>query len=182
VGDAQQIGASQVSLVVAVETDRGAWIAADSYVGSPDGGTDRMHGGKIHRVGLATVGLVGNVALMQYMLDHLRLGERPLKTPVDRWIRARFKDALRGAPEDDLGVDAVVIIDGEVWTMDSDGAAIHSELGYAAVGVAASGAMHALWATHGMNPSKRLRRVLHAATLHSEGVAQPFDVRFVGPA
>ncbi len=184
-----------MTCIVGIETEDGAWLGADSFVG---GGEYRMpHAGlklaPLTACGSVVMAVTGRIRFLQVVKHDVVLPREEAGETPERWVH-RFVRSMRQALEAEGALhrtdnedqstgaetSAILCCRGRLFEIHADFAVLPaSTWGYMADGAGYKYALGALHATQGMPSEERVRRALAAAAEHCPMVAPPFNVCFV---
>jgi hypothetical protein len=185
--------------VVAGLIDAGAvWMAADGV--SADDGDVRYQDREPKLVrhplrregrpdGAFLLGAAGSPRLSQRLRRHLtppqlRRGQDPFEWTLDLadLVQELLAEGKGGVDEDGKADGSLLVgIEGRLFDLDGDYAVHEARWGYSAIGCADTIALGALYATRGLEPRRRLRLALGAATRHEVHVGPPFLLECLTP-
>lgn len=178
-----------MTCIVALEYQSGAWIGSDSFMGTSHQ-RDRSQRPKVWSRGGMAVGHAGSFRTAQLIEHCIRFRPIGSSESVHRYLVSEVAKKIRttlngaGASVREHGTDSqdaelVVVVRGEVWTIQGDYAALRSTRGFAASGTGAPYALGALLATPDMEPRRRILTALQAAAEFSPSVCEPFEIQEV---
>ena len=169
-----------MSVVVGVEGDDCAYLAADSLVCAGNA-CELITEPKIWECEGFGIGVVGDWAHLQAIRYHLEV-EAPGEDP-EHWIVHLLIPALRKAAADAkvwVGVDkksraltVIVAVAGRIFTINDDWALSRSAFGYAAIGSGSSYALGSLACRGARDGQRRAALAVRAAARHCTEVREP---------
>lgn len=179
-----------MTCIVGIETPTGAYLGADSFIGSTSY-VDSKASAKVFARNGWHIGVAGS-ARFANLLEHIF--EWPVAPKGDDMaavVRVSV-DIAKAASGDDLCFSAstgqrsleselMLVVGGRIYTSGSNLGVYRSRRGYAAIGSGDQYALGALHATKDQPPRARVLAALRAAASHAPTVAGPFRILRITP-
>lgn len=174
-----------MTCIVGVETKTGAYIGADSFIGSATYADSKASAKVFSRNGW-TIGVAGS-ARFANLLEHVfEWPQAPTTDDMGAVVRVAI-DIGKAAAADDLCFSAssgqrsleselMLVAAGHIYTGASNLGMYRSRRGYAAIGSGDQYALGALHATKDQPPRARVLAALRAAAAHASTVTGPFRI------
>jgi ATP-dependent protease HslVU (ClpYQ) peptidase subunit len=144
---------------------------------------------KVFRVNDVLIGGTTSFRMLQLLQYSFVMPEYDLHTDLDKYMSTAFIDAVRQCLKDggyatrssdqESGGQFLVGFRGRLFYVGEDYQVGESLDGYDAVGCGSEAAKGAMFATHAIQPNKRIELALQASERHNIGVRGPFHIEML---